>query len=173
MVWQSIQEIFIVRTKIDEKCNVATSTYGGLHGSDVTRWNLFRPLSQSVVTYRPVYVKKYYLLWYSTVRLVWIELVEWNITLMYSDQIGFRLFYCSISLAATEGTCKGLWCSSKVFSNLVTLSLHRVLPLLLKCSSALSMDRKRWFFMFSDTIYMIHIVFYIIHKTRSYQGEGK
>ena len=45
---------------------------------------------------------------HSTMRLVWNEIIEWNISMMFPAENGFRLFFYLIGLAATEGTCSGL-----------------------------------------------------------------
>ena len=61
MARQSIQEVFTVRMKTDDKWNAVTSTVGDLHGSDANRWTLFCPINHSVVIYKPFLVNKYYL----------------------------------------------------------------------------------------------------------------
>ena len=98
--------------------------------------------------------------------------------MMFSDENVFRLFYYPISLAATEGTCSRLSCSSwniseSFMSGLVTLSIHWNLLISSFCSSTLGLDGYRCFYMLSHTFYIIHIVVYIIHESRSYQGKEK
>ena len=71
------------------------------------------------------------------------EFTEGNISVMFSDENAFRLIcYLASCLAATEGTCSGLGCSSwsipgSSMSDLVTLSLHWNLPISSSCSSTL------------------------------------
>ena len=62
-------------------------TVGGLHGSDVNGLNWFRPLNDSVATYR--LVKCQYLFSgpsHFTMRLVWNQLLKRNIVQMFSDE---------------------------------------------------------------------------------------
>ena len=68
-------------------------TVGGLHRSDVSRWNLCRPLNRSFVTY--TLVKLQYLFFglsHSTNRIVWNEIIGGNIAIRC-----FQMKMCSRS----------------------------------------------------------------------------
>ena len=88
-----------------------------------------------------------------------------------TDVFGLKchLAHYSISPAATEGNCSGLWCfywsiSGSIMWVMVTLKFRRNLSFSRKCSSTLVLDGWSSFFFLSNTFYIVHFVVYIETK---------
>ena len=98
------------------------STVGGSHMSDFNRWNLFRPINHSVVTYRLLKCQYFFFgSSHSTVRLIWNELSGGSIVQLFSDEkcipaLFFILIVLPLQRALVVGYSFGvgafrcLWC---------------------------------------------------------------
>ena len=111
-------------------------TVGVLHGSGLSRWNLFHPLNYSVATYNLVKCQYFFSgPSHSTMRLFWNESLGATSFRCFPMKNVFRLFSHPISLQ--WGHCSGLeysgWSIPVSFMLiLVILSLHRNLSFFIK-----------------------------------------